>query len=293
METTLSRDTLIIGGTGTLGTALLETMDPSKVIIFSRDELKQHELMHKYPSLKCVLGDIRIKASIEKAMDCLYGNKRVFHVAALKHVDVLEANPEEAYRTNILGTVNSAEVAKKNNVQDFYFTSTDKAVLPINVYGMTKAISERYLLNQNDKKPFSTRFKVFRWGNILGSRGSVVALFAKSLLRDSAVYVTDKRMTRFWLKIEDAVKYMLEFGGDYTKVNFPDMKAASVLDVACAVAEVLGIKDFKVKDIGIRPGEKLHECMYTSHEECLRSDTAPSFSHNELVDLVKPIVETL
>lgn len=285
----MSRSTLIVGGTGTLGRALLKTMDASEVIVFSRDELKQHELRQKYPDIKCIIGDIRDKKSLAKC----YGNgiSKVFHVAALKHVDVLEENPEEAYRTNVLGTINSAELAMQNGVNSFYFSSTDKAVLPINVYGMTKAISERYLLNQNVEKAFYTRFKVFRWGNIIGSRGSVVGLFVKSLKEKNKIYVTDKRMTRFWLRIEDAVKYMTESKGDFTRVRFPDMKGAKVVALADAIADVMGIKDYKTVDIDIRPGEKLHECIYTSHDSCIRSDTSPHYSHDELVELVKPTVQ--
>ncbi len=282
------RKTLIIGGTGTLGRALLERLPSNEVVIFSRDELKQHELRHKYPSLKTIIGDIRDAKSLELAMD---GIKDVFHVAALKHVDILEDNPYEAHRTNVIGTMNSAEAAKKAGVRNFYFTSTDKAVMPINVYGMTKAIAERYLLNQNSDKPFFTNFKVFRWGNIVGSRGSVVNLFAKTLKEEGAVCVTDRRMTRFWMLIDDAIDFMLNFKGDPNKVNFPEMKAAPVLDLAKAVADVLGISDYQIKDVGIRPGEKLHECLYSSHDECIRSDTAPRLTHDELVAMVRPLVK--
>ena len=284
------RDILLVGGTGTLGNALLDQLDPRKCIVFSRDELKQHELRHKYPGLKTILGDIRSPESLNKAMEQV---KTVYHVAALKHVDVLEENPEEAYATNIVGTMNSAQAAIRNGVINFYFTSTDKAVLPINVYGMTKAISERYLLNLNQDKPFSTKFNVFRWGNIVGSRGSAVNLFAKTLKQEAKVYVTDKRMTRFWMRIEDAVKYMLTFKGDNTKVNYPEMKASSIIDMATAIAELLDIKHFDIEVVGIRPGEKIHECLYSDHENCIRSDTAPRLSLEELKDLVKPVLSKL
>ncbi len=292
MEAKLKRNILIIGGTGTLGQELLKKIDPCKTIIFSRDELKQHELRHKYPNLKCVIGDIRDQKSLEYAFDD--NIEWVFHVAALKHVDILEHNPEEAYKTNILGTINSAELAKKYNVTNFYFTSTDKAVMPVNVYGMTKAISERYLLNQNKSEPSGTVFRVFRWGNILGSRGSVVSLFVNSLKEENKIYVTDKKMTRFWIRIEDAVRYMLGFKGDSTKVNFPEMKTASICNLGKAIADVMGIKRFEIKEIGIRPGEKIHECLYSSHDKCIRSDDISlAYSHSELVDLIRPIVEKM
>jgi UDP-N-acetylglucosamine 4,6-dehydratase len=284
------RSVLIIGGTGTLGRALLNRFDPNKVIVFSRDELKQHELRREYPGVECILGDIRYKQSIAKCYS--HPIQKVFHVAALKHVDILEKNPEEAYRTNVLGTINSGELAKERNVKEFYFSSTDKAVLPINVYGMTKAISERYLLNQNEnKQPFQTRFNVYRWGNILGSRGSVIALFAKSIQEKSKVYITDKRMTRFWLKIDDAVDYMLSNVSLY-KPCFPKMKSAPILAIAEAVATVIG-KHYSVQEIGIRPGEKLHECIHSSHDECIRSDNSPTYTQNELIELIEPIVRRL
>lgn len=282
------KNILIIGGTGTLGQELLRQLNTDECVVFSRDELKQHDLRRRYPGLKTVLGDIRNADSLARAMD---GIKTVFHVAALKHVDVLEEHPEEAYATNIVGTINSAQAAIRANVQDFYFTSTDKAVLPINVYGMTKAISERYLLNLNQDKPFSTRFNIFRWGNIVGSRGSAVNLFAKTLKEQGKAYVTDRRMTRFWMRIEDAVNYMLSFNGDNTKVNFPEMKAAPVLDMVAAIAEVLGVKSYDIEVCGIRPGEKLHECLHSDHDHCVRSDTADRLTIDELKALVRPIVE--
>ena len=284
------RTTLIIGGTGTLGRALLETMDPREVIVFSRDELKQNQLRRDFPGVRCVLGDIRDRHSLERAYD-LGPIMRVFHVAALKHVDVLEENPEEAYKTNVLGTVNSAEVAKARRVRAFYFTSTDKAVLPVNCYGMTKGIAERILLNYN-RTP-GPQFKVFRWGNIIGSRGSVVGYFAKTIKDEGKVYITDLNMTRFWMRIEDAVKYMLSFDGPIDQVNYPPMKAASVVDLAGAVAEAMGEPEPLPEVTGIRPGEKIHECMWSSHDGCLRSDTAEQFTREELVALVKPVLDKL
>jgi UDP-N-acetylglucosamine 4,6-dehydratase len=291
MEAHTMRDILIIGGTGTLGRALLERFDPTKVIVFSRDELKQHQLRQDYPGIQCILGDIRFKKSIARCYS--HPITKVFHVAALKHVDILEENPEEAYQTNIQGTINSAEIAKEKAVKEFYFSSTDKAVMPINVYGMTKAISERMLLNLNEnRQPFDTRFNVYRWGNIIGSRGSVIGLFVKSLKEKNKVYITDKRMTRFWLRIENAIDFMLA-NVSHSKPCFPKMKSASVLQVIDAVSEILGIRDYEVTEIGIRKGEKLHECIYSSHDYCIRSDNSPVFSKDELIELIKPIVRKI
>lgn len=285
----MTRDILLVGGTGTLGRALLKKLNNNQVLVFSRDELKQHELRHEFPGVETMIGDIRDPKSVDRAM---IGINKVFHVAALKHVDVLEKNPYEAHQTNVIGTMNVAEAALRNKVQDFYFTSTDKAVLPINVYGMTKAIAERYLLNQNKDIPFSTTFKVFRWGNIVGSRGSAVNLFAKTLKEQGKVYITDERMTRFWMRIEDAVDFMLDHKPvNWNETQFINMKAAPVLKMAEAVACILGIDKFDVEICGIRPGEKLHECLYSSHNECVRSDTAPQLSLDELCEMVGPLLE--
>lgn len=287
----LSRSTLIIGGTGTLGRALLERIDPSDCVVFSRDELKHQEIKRKYPGVATFIGDIRDQSGLTRCM-AIHRPKRVFHVAALKHVDVLEENPEEAFLTNIEGTINVAETASMEGVEKLYFTSTDKAVLPINVYGMTKALAESYLLNRNvSRRKFdATQYLVFRWGNIIGSRGSAINFFLDTLVREGKAYITDRSMTRFWMKIEDAVDYMLKYNGPIDRVNFPVMKAASVVDVIKACAVVLDVTDYKLEVCGVRPGEKIHECLYSSHEMCIRSDTGLQYTFEELVHLVETFV---
>lgn len=277
---------VIIGGTGTLGNCLIERLrDTDEIVCFSRDELKQQEMKRRFPDVRYVIGDIRDKASLKPV---LAGADSVFHVAALKHVDVLEANPTEAIKTNILGTINVAEAAIEAKVPYVVFSSTDKAVLPINTYGMTKATSERYLLNLNSQQD-TTKFSVFRWGNVMGSRGSVVHVFAQSLKTESMVRVTDPRMTRFWIHIEDAVDFMLknyEFAPRYD-VMIPEMRAANVLDLAHATANVVGVPRYQIHTCGIRPGEKIHEVLHSSHDYCLRSDTADKYSLDELQAMVE------
>jgi UDP-N-acetylglucosamine 4,6-dehydratase len=281
---------VIIGGTGTLGTCLTEKLLEAKhdIVVFSRDELKQQEMKKRFPDVRYVLGDIRDKRSL---VPVLQGADTVFHVAALKHVDVLEDNPTEAIKTNVLGTINVAEAAIESRVKHVVFSSTDKAVLPINVYGMTKAISERYLLSQNQKQAL-TKFAVYRWANVLGSRGSVVHFFAKTLKEQGAVNVTDSRMTRFWIHIEDAVEYMLSTYKKASTVEpmIPEMKSASVMRLANAIAKSMGKERFTINFVGTRPGEKLHECILSSHDYCLRSDTADQYTDAELVKMVKRVV---
>lgn len=273
----------ILGGTGTLGVALTKRLADEKIICFSRDELKQQELKRTFPNSTYIIGDIRDKSSVKYAIrDC----KAVFHVAALKHVDVLEANPTEAIKTNILGTINVAEAAMECGIPHVIFSSTDKAVLPINTYGMTKAVSERYLLNLNAQQS-KTKFSVFRWGNVCSSRGSAIHAFAKTLKESGCVQITDERMTRFLIHIDDAVKFMLDSYETSTDVMIPTMKSATVPEIASAVAEILGKKKYDTVKIGIRPGEKIHECLFSSHDHCVRSDTAERFSRRELIDLIR------
>lgn len=282
---------LIIGGTGTLGRAVVSQLTrehPShEIIVFSRGELEQQRMRVQYPHLKYVIGDIRDYAAVCEAMR---GVNVAYHFAALKHVDVVEANPLEAVKTNIDGTRNIAEAAVDCGVENLVFSSTDKAVLPINIYGMTKAIAEKYLLSRET----STNFSVYRWGNVVGSRGSAIPIFVNQLLSGRPVTLTDERMTRFWIRIETAAKYLLETFHDrqLKGVRIPEMKAAKVTRVIDAIGAILGV-DPQYEITGIRPGEKVHECLYTSHEHCLNSNTAPQYSDEELKALLAPTVQEI
>lgn len=283
---------LIIGGTGTLGKTLTKklSVDPhNEIVCYSRDELKQQEMKKLFPNVRYIIGDIRDKPALVAAM---FGVDTVFHVAALKHVDVVEHNPTEAVKTNVFGTVNVAEAAMECMVSHVVFSSTDKAVLPINIYGMTKAISERYLLGLNEGQQ-NTKFSVYRWGNVVGSRGSVVHSFADCIKENKVVPITHQEMTRFWINIEDATDFMLKtyVHASCNDVMIPEMKASSVLELAKAVHSVIDAKNgFETAEIGIRPGEKIHECLYSSHDHCLRSDTADRYSMDELISLVKKAI---
>jgi UDP-N-acetylglucosamine 4,6-dehydratase/5-epimerase len=277
---------IIVGGTGTLGRALVEhyDCDSNHVVCFSRDELKQKELKKRHPRVECIIGDIRDGISIHndwtRSIDILY------HVAALKHIDVAEDNIVEALKTNVQGTINVANWAVMNKIPKVSFSSTDKAVYPINVYGHTKALGEKYFHYMNECASAS-QFKVFRWGNVLGSRGSVIQSFKESLLKEGKIYLTDPEMTRFWIDIKEAVYFMIEqTEGPHGGLHIPKMKSARVLDVAYAIAEKLKIKRPVVDTIGIRNGEKIHEFIDSNTS----SQFAEKYSHDELLSMLEGVV---
>jgi FlaA1/EpsC-like NDP-sugar epimerase len=283
--------TVVIGGTGTLGTTIIDSLYGSAsqdLVVFSRDELKQQQMKAKYPGVTYVIGDVRDQASVR---DAVRGADRVFLVAALKHVDVIEDNPVEAVKTNIIGTINVAEACYAARVQNVVFSSTDKAVLPINTYGMTKGISERYLLGLNSRQ-MAPRFAVYRWGNVIGSRGSVIHSFADTLRKQGKVFITDPCMTRFWIHIEEAVAFMLSTWREayFDRVMIPEMRAAKVIDLAEATARALGISNYGIEVVGIRPGEKIHECLESNHDYCVRSDTCNQYSIDELEAMARRVL---
>ncbi len=286
---------LIVGGTGTLGQELVRQLlgkDPRESItILSRDELKQQTMRRAfgdYKTLRFMIGDVRDRESIDRA---IRDTEVLFHVAAMKHIDVCEANPLEAMKTNIDGTVNIAEMAMARCIPRVVFSSTDKAVMPINIYGHTKALSERYLLGLNAEQPF-TKFSVFRWANVLGSRGSVLHQFASTLLSHRRVDITDAEMTRFWIRIEDAVRFMLCYErAQLLSPTIPPMKASSVVRLAAAVARVLGVKHYKINIVGSRPGEKIHEAIdWSVTKGLVTSDAAEQYTDDELDELVRPLL---
>lgn len=279
---------VIIGGTGTLGRELTRQLyDGHDITCLSRDELKQKEYAREFPGVKCIIGDVRDKDCLRHPLS---DADVVFLVAALKHVDVAEDNPVEAFKTNVLGTINVSEVACEMGVPHVVFSSTDKAVLPVNAYGHTKAMSEKYLFSLN-RKNHATKFSVFRWGNVLGSRGSVIHLFSKSL-DEKKICLTHQDMTRFWIHIEDAVKFMLENYRDapIDRALIPPMKASTVVRLADAIARYKGVSAYDMEVIGIRPGEKIHEQLESNHDFCLRSDNCEQYCDRELDLMVREVL---
>lgn len=276
------RNLLITGGTGTLGRALLDKAIQSKkfstISIFSRDENKQHEMKKYYPDINFIIGDVRDSSSIDNVTD-------VFHCAALKHVDLGERWPAEFQKTNVIGTINTLN---RTNPTNFCFFSTDKAVLPINAYGYTKALAEKMLLTYRG----DTNINIYRWGNIVGSRGSAIPNFVGCVLKGDQIPITDKRMTRFWLTINDAANYVFDtFEGIHEEQPLicPKIKSAPIMDIIDAIGYITGLP-ISVKEVGIRPGEKLHECLRSGHDFCVRSDNCAKYSMDELIELIRPTV---
>ena len=273
-----NKNTLITGGTGSFGNLFVETVlkrfKPKKLIIFSRDELKQSIMAQKFPQEKysCIryfIGDVRDLARLKLAME---GVDYVVHAAALKHVNVAEYNPMECVKTNIGGAENVINAALSMNVSRIIALSTDKASDPINLYGATKLTSDKIFVSANnivgDKHP--TRFSVVRYGNVAGSRGSVVPIFKKLIEQGSKeLPITDDKMTRFWITLSQAVEFVLKSfermqGGE---IFVPKIPSIRVTDLAKAIGPKMNHKI-----IGIRPGEKLHEKMCSIHEAYLTLD---------------------
>jgi len=270
-----NKNILITGGTGSFGKMytkmILAQYKPNKIIIYSRDELKQYEMRQTYndPCMRYFIGDVRDGERLNEAM---YGVDFVIHAAALKHVPVAEYNPMECIKTNINGAENVIRAAIKNDVKKVIALSTDKASGPINLYGATKLASDKLFVAANNiVGARKTRFAVVRYGNVVGSRGSVVPFFQK-LIADGATElpITDKEMTRFLITLKDGVQFVLDnfkrmHGGEIFIPKIPSMK---IVELAKALAP-----DLPHKIIGIRPGEKMHEVMITANDSIVEFDT--------------------
>lgn len=278
---------LITGITGTLGQAVTKRLledEANEVIGVSRDEQKQRA-MPKHARLKLYLGDVRDQWRI---LELCEGVDVVFHFAALKCVDSLEANPEECLKTNILGTRNVLFAQKACGISRVVLSSTDKAAYPINIYGQSKAAAEKLVLENPNNV-------VCRYGNVVASRGSVIPMFANSLRAEKRVYITSPEMTRFLIRIEDAAQFVIDGSrGVMGGLKIPEMKSTDIMTLADAVADVIGVQSAGYVHIGMRPGEKLHECLRTQYEgEQIHSHEAPRFTMDELKDLIRPVLEAM
>ncbi len=265
------KNILVTGGTGSFGKAFVETVltsfKPKKVIIFSRDELKQYELAHKFPherfpQLRFFIGDIRDLPRLEMAMRDV---EIVIHSAALKHVPAAEYNPFECIHTNVLGAENIVQAAIRADVDKVIALSTDKATNPTNLYGASKLAADKIFIAANNLSGTDgTRFSVVRYGNVIGSRGSIVPFFAK-LVREKAdtIPITDSRMTRFWITLEQGVNFVLSSLAIMQRgeIFVPKIPSMNIGQLANAIAP-----DIKQKVVGIRPGEKLHEVLISKED---------------------------
>jgi len=284
------KNILITGGTGSFGKKyteiILSKYKPNKIIIFSRDELKQYEMAQSFnnPCMRYFIGDVRDSARLIEAMQDV---DFVIHAAALKHVPVAEYNPMECIKTNIDGAQNVINAAIKNDVEKVIALSTDKASGPINLYGATKLVSDKLFVAANNivgKR--KTRFAVVRYGNVVGSRGSVVPFFKKLIAEGvTELPITDVDMTRFLITLEDGVNFVLNnfermHGGEIFIPKIPSMK---MIDLAKAIAPNL-----PHKIIGIRPGEKMHEVMITANDNVVEFNDhyviTPSIQFSHKVD---------
>jgi len=260
---------LVTGGTGSFGKKLIDILlkeyQPEKLIVFSRDELKQFEMSQvfpeeKYPPLRYFIGDVRDKDRLYRAF---YGVDYVIHAAALKQVPACERNPFEAIQTNVIGAENIINAAIDCGIKKVMALSTDKAANPVNLYGATKLCSDKLFVAGNSYAGWKeTRFSVVRYGNVIGSRGSVIPYF-KKMRETGAIPITDTRMTRFWITLEQGVRFVLKClevaqGGELFVPKIPSMK---LVDLAHAIAP-----GCRHEIIGIRPGEKIHEVLVTEDD---------------------------
>lgn len=259
---------LVTGGTGSFGrkfTEIVLGLAPQKLIIFSRDELKQHEMRQMFPDgpnspMRYFIGDVRDR---ERLMRAFHGVDIVVHAAALKQVPACEYNPFEAIQTNVIGARNVIDAAIDQGVRKVLAISTDKAVSPVNLYGATKLCAEKMFVQANAYSgEGGTRFTCSRYGNVVGSRGSVIPVFLGQR-SSGTITVTDPRMTRFWLTLDQGVDFVIRsiermHGGEILVPKIPSM---NIMDLAQAVAG-----DCEIRQVGIRPGEKLHELLLSEDE---------------------------
>ncbi len=269
---------LVTGGTGSFGKKFIETMlrdyHPRKIIVFSRDELKQHEMRisgFEHPDLRYFIGDVRDLNRLRRA---LQGVDIVVHTAALKQVPACEYNPMEAIKTNVLGSSNVIEAALDAGVSKVMALSTDKAVNPINLYGATKLAAEKLFVQSNAYAGgTATRYSSVRYGNVVGSRGSVIPVFLNQKNKEKLT-ITDVRMTRFWITLDQGISFVIRCieqmqGGEVFVPKIPSMK---VVDLAKVIAP-----DAELEAIGIRPGEKLHEVLIHEDEARLTIELEDMF----------------
>ncbi len=281
------KNVFISGITGTLGQAVMDLLlkdESVHVFGYSRDEKKQADIP-PHPRLTLILGDVRDQRRLTEStrnMDI------IFHFAALKRVDTLEENPEESIATNVEGTMNILGAQRANRVERVVLSSTDKACSPINVYGYCKALSEKLVLR-------NSRNVVVRYGNVLASRGSAVLGFIEGLSRRGEVTLTHKDMTRFFLTIDEAARFVLESGhSDVGGLKiYKNMKACKITDLISVIADCMGAVDYAIKTTGVRPGEKIHEDLMHEYEldgQSFSSYSGPQFTKLELKALIEPII---
>lgn len=277
---------LITGGTGSFGHAMAERLlrEPGieQITVFSRDEFKQHDMREEFasPKLSFIIGDVRDRDAVAEAVE---GADAIFHAAALKSVPTGEFFPMEDVRTNIIGTEHVLHAAEKAGVKKVVVLSTDKAVYPINVMGMTKAIAERLAVAKGTAESHTT-FAITRYGNVMASRGSVIPLFVDRIKKGQELPITDPNMTRFLLSLPDAIELVL-FAFQHAKQGdlfIRKAPAATVQTIAEALLEIFNAKN-PTKVMGTRAGEKIHETLATGLELATAEDMGDYYRIPKLV----------
>ena len=279
---------LITGGTGSLGQALTQRLlqkNVKAIRIFSRNESKQIEMESKFNDdrLRFLLGDVRDKERLVRATEDI---DYVFHAAALKHVPKIEYNPFEAIKTNVIGSQNVIDVCLQTNVKKAICIGTDKAVSPLNTYGATKLLMEKLFVTANnylnpEKHP--TKFIAVRYGNVLGSSGSVVPIFIEQIKNKKKITITDHQMTRFSITMDEAIDFILKAMeyGQGSEIFVPKIRAYTIFDIKKALTEILGDIDEEI--VGVRPGEKMHETLINNEE------IRYSWEYNNLYIITNPL----
>lgn len=272
------KNVLITGGSGSFGNAFVRRLlatshdgyrviepDVKRIVIYSRDEQKQEAMARElnatgdHPIMRFFVGDVR---DVDRLTFAMHGIDTVIHAAALKIVPTAEYNPTECIATNITGAENVVKAAIRSNVKRVIALSTDKAVNPINLYGASKLAAEKIFVAANYLSAGSTLFSVVRYGNVVGSRGSVVPLFQKLTAEGKSLPITDARMTRFWITMNQAINLVMSarFIMKGREIFVPKIPSIKISDLALAMS------DMPAHIVGIRPGEKLHECLLTEDE---------------------------
>ncbi len=297
-----NKNILVIGGTGTIGQALVKRLialhNPKVVRVLSRDEYKQFEMQQEIgqsKNIRFLLGDVRDKERLDKAMHDI---DIVFNLAALKHVPSCEYNPFEAVKTNVIGTQNVIECAIKNKVQRVIYSSSDKAVSPTNTMGATKLLAERLISSADYSKGGRTPvFAAVRFGNVIDSRGSVIPLWMNQLNKNKEITVTDPNMTRFMMNVNEAVGLTLKAcekatGGEIFVLKMPVIKLGDLADTVvenyCS-ENGLDIRDINIKVIGLRSGEKMYEELMTIDESLYSVEYEDMFAIQPIIGTVKLI----
>lgn len=270
----LSGNVLLIGGSGFLGRATIRRAKrdgwPCSFTVYSRDETKQWEVKNRWPDVRCVLGDVA--RDLDRLMAVMSGHDTVIHMGAVKYIPEAEWNVEETVRVNIDGSRNVIAAAKAAGVENVIGISTDKACAPLNLYGATKMVMERLFTEANRVGKRATRFSTVRYGNVLGSTGSVIPLFARQIEEFGECRITDSRMTRFWLSVDEAIDLILLANREMairpgvTLVGLNPAMRISDLATAVWMIERPGDANVKLTYTGMRPGEKLHESLFNAQE---------------------------